>query len=376
VGGFTGGYYRDIAIINVADGTQKLLTSQKWNDVQRLEWLPDGSGLITTAQQRAGDQYQVWQVSYPEGQVQTLTNDLSNYNLVSLTANASALVCVLSDSTSNIWLVPYGDWSKGRQLTSSKTNGNNSLALLEDGRIIYQSRSAGNPDLWIMDADGRNAKQLTDDAYMERGASATRDGRYLVFDSPRSGTIQVWRMDIDGTNAKPLTTATGYLPSISPDDKWVVYTTFGPGGFAIWKISIDGGEPVQLTNMYSQAPAISPDGKFIACYAIDERTRVTRIAIIPFAGGEPSKVFDVGITAPPGSYPVHWTPDGQALTYIVSRGGVSNIWIQPLDDTPAHQLTDFKADRIFSFDWSHDGKWLAISRGPEQRDAVLMSDFK
>jgi Tol biopolymer transport system component len=60
----------------------------------------------------------------------------------------------------------------------------------------------------------------------------------------------------------------------------------------------------------------------------------------------------------------------------VSRGGVSNIWIQPLDDSPARQLTDFKSDRIFSFDWSRDGKWLALSRGPEERDVVMMSDFK
>jgi hypothetical protein len=55
---------------------------------------------------------------------------------------------------------------------------------------------------------------------------------------------------------------------------------------------------------------------------------------------------------------------------------VSNIWIQPTDGSPPRQLTDFKSDRIFSFDWSHDGKWLALSRGPEQRDVVLMSDFK
>ncbi len=77
-----------------------------------------------------------------------------------------------------------------------------------------------------------------------------------------------------------------------------------------------------------------------------------------------------------GTYPIRWTHDGSALTYIVNRGGVSNIWIQPLDGSPARQLTDFKSDRIFSFDWSRDGKWLALSRGPEQRDVVVMSDFK
>jgi serine/threonine protein kinase len=374
VGGFTGGYYRSIAVIKVSDGSQKILTSHKWNDVERPAWLPDGSGVVATAQERLGDQYQLWQISYPEGEARTLTNDLSDYHLVSLSADASALVTVVSDTTSNIWLVPNGEWSNGRQLTSSKTNGISSIALLGSGRIIYQSRTGGNPDLWIMDADGRNQKQLTDDAYSERSASGTPDGRYIVFDSARSGTLQIWRMDIDGSNAKLLTTSPGFNPTISPDGKWVVYTTFGPGGFSICKVSIDGGEPVQITHKNSLVPAISPDGKLIACYYLDERT--TKIVLIPFEGGEPSKTFDVSL--PPGSFPngVRWTHDGRALTYVVNRGGVSNIWIQLLDGGPPRQLTDFKADRIFSFDWSPDGKWLALSRGPEQRDVVLMSDFK
>jgi len=374
-GGFAGGYYRSVAVINISDGTQKILTSHKWNDLERLAWLPDGSGIIATAREGAGDQYQLWQISYPEGEARTLTNDLSDYHLVSLTADASALVAVVSDITSNIWLVPNGEWSNGRQLTSSKTNGIASIALLGDGRIIYQSRTGGNSDLWVMDADGRNQKQLTDDAYNERDASATPDGRYIVFGSARLGT-QIWRMDIDGSNAKPLITSPGFNPTISPDGKWVVYTTFGPGGFSIWKVSIDGGEPVQITFKYSQAPAISPDGKLIACYYLDERTGAQKIALIPFAGGEPSKLFDLSQAVDSGTYSVRWTHDGLALTYIVNRGGVSNIWIQPLDDSPARQLTDFKSDRIFSFDWSRDGKWLALSRGPEQRDVVLMSDFK
>jgi Tol biopolymer transport system component len=376
VGGFTGGYYRSVAVVNISDGAQKILTSRKWYGVERVAWLPDGSGVITTAQERAGDQYQLWQISYPEGEARTLTNDLSDYHLVSLTADAGALVTVVSDITSNIWLVPNGEWSNGRQLTSTKSNGIGSTTLMNDGRIIYESRAGGNSDLWIMDADGRNQKQLTDDAYNERFALATPDGRHVVFGSARPGT-QLWRMDIDGSNAKLLTDSPGLNATISPDGKWVAYTTFGPGGFSIWKVSIDGGEPVQITNEYSLAPVISPDGKLIACYYLDERTGTPKIALIPFAGGEPVKIFEPQVVDfGTGTYPVRWTHVGRALTYIVNRGGVSNIWIQPLDGSSPTQLTDFKSDRIFSFDWSRDGKWLALSRGPEQRDVVLMSDFK
>src|SRR5438552_6134649 len=373
IGGFTGGYYRSIGVINVFDGTQRVLPSHRWNDVERVAWLPDGSGLITTAQERAGDQYQLWQISYPGGESRTLTNDLSDYHLVSLTADAWALVTVLSDTTANVWLVPYGEWSNGRQLTSGKTNGVSSLAFLHDGRILYDSRSGGNPDLWIMDREGGNQKQITDDTNAERSARATPDGRYIVFDSWRSGTIQLWRMNVDGSNARLLTATYGFNSSVSPDGKWVVFGTFTVGGFSIWKVSIDGGDPVQVTYKYSLNAAISPDGKLIACSYQDEHT-IEKIALVPFEGGEPSKLFDL----PPGvqTANLRWLPDGRGLTYIVNRGGISNIWIQPLDGSPAKQLTDFKSDRIYSFDWSPDGKWLALSRGPEQRDVVLMSDLK
>ncbi|HEU5236337.1 MAG TPA: protein kinase [Pyrinomonadaceae bacterium] len=376
IGGFVNGYYRSISIVNVADGTNKRLTSYSWNDVQRFAWLPNGSGLILSGQARFGDPYQLWQVSFPDGEVQPVTNDLSDYHQVSLTADGTAWAAVLADATANVWLIPNGEWSNGRQLTSSKTNGVSSVAFSPDGRIIYQSRAAGNSDLWIMDFDGRNQKQITDDVHSEQFGSITPDGRYVVFDSSRSGTMQVWRVNLDGSNAKLLTASPGFMEDITPDGKWVVYSTFGPGGFSIWKVSIEGGEAVQVTRRYSHSPAVSPDGKSVAAYIPDERTGATKVAIFPFEGGEFTKSFDV--QAAPGSfpYPVRWTPDGRALTYIATRGGVSNIEIQPLDGSPSRRVTDFKTDRIFAFDWSPDGKWLLLSRGPEQRDVVLMTDFK
>jgi len=88
-------------------------------------------------------------------------------------------------------------WVGARQLTSGKENGglNGGITWTSDAKIVYRSRGGGNPDIWIMDADGRNQKQLTDDAFYERSLSVAQEGRYIVFDSVRSGIQQLWRVD-------------------------------------------------------------------------------------------------------------------------------------------------------------------------------------
>jgi serine/threonine protein kinase len=376
-GDANGSGYRGVVVIQVSDGSSRQLTAQTWNDVQRIAWVSDGSGIMLTAQQERADQYQIWRVSYPDGEAQTLTNDLSDYRNLSLTADSNALVAVLYDRTANISVAPYGDWDNTRQLTSGKSYGGLGTVWTPDGKIVYNSRGGGNSDIWITDADGRNQKQLTDDASAERALAVSPDGRHIVFDSLRSGTLQIWRIDIDGSNAKQLTlSGTGFTPDFSADAKWVLYTTFVAGGFRIWKVPIDGGEAMPVINKYAFLPSVSPDGKLIACYYVDEKTRISTIALFPSEGGEPVKLFALPQSAGASTPPVRWFPDGRALTYISTRGGVSNIWLQPVDGGEPRQLTDFKTDIIFSFAWSRDGKQLALSRGTEDRDVILINNVR
>jgi Tol biopolymer transport system component len=81
----------------------------------------------------------------------------------------------------------------------------------------------------------------------------------------------------------------------------------------------------------------------------------------------------LSFTSAPG---LRWTPDGRALTYIDTINGVSNIWSLPVDGGPPKQLTDFKTDQIFWFDFSRDGKQLAVSRGTQTSDVIVIRDFR
>ena len=215
---------------------------------------------------------------------------------------------------------------------------------------------------------------MTDNARINLIPEVSPDGRSIVFISFRIGVPHLWRMNIDGSDQRQLTNGVSGEsgPQFSPDGRWLMYRT-ALGRWTIWKIPADGsGAPVQITDKYSRSPAVSPDGKLIA-YFYREDNGPWRIAVAPFEGGEPSKTFDILALPNPS---LRWTPDSRAVAYVETQGGVSNIVIQSLDGGKPKPLTDFKQERIFSFDYSRNGKQLAISRGTINNDVVLISNFK
>ena len=164
-------------------------------------------------------------------------------------------------------------------------------------------------------------------------------------------------------------------PTVSPDGRWVIYHILG----RLWRVSIDGGEAAQLNASGDVgAPAISPDGKLIACHYRDDPNAGPRLAIVPSEGGQPLKLFDARPLTLRSATDLQWTPDGQAIAYLKTTGGVSNIWSQPLNGDPPKPLTDFKSDSVFSFHfhWSRDGKQLVFARGSVTSDVVLIRDSK
>lgn len=185
-------------------------------------------------------------------------------------------------------------------------------------------------------------------------------------------------MDPDGGNVKRLTEGPGDIfPQSSPDGRWVVFWSNRSGALRVWKVSVDGGPPVQLTDKVMFNPTVSPDGSQIAClYRDDREGSLSKVAIIPFAGGDPIKVLDIPQNVQGNAGGLRWSLDGHALTYVATTGGVSNIWSLPLDGGPPKQLTDFKTDRIFWYDFSRDGKQVALSRGTETSDVILIRDFR
>jgi Tol biopolymer transport system component len=360
------GRFQNVVEVPVEGGAERLLTSRRWYYIQRLAWLADGSGLLMTAAEKASDNRtrQIWHLSYPGGEARKITNDLNNYLGISLNADCRVLVTVQENQATDIWVAPGGDAGRATRFTtvSSNMDGFDGVRWTPDGKIVFNSMAGGREGIWIMEADGKNRKQLTTAETVDYGPSITTDGRYVVFTSERTGAPAGWRMDIDGGNPKQLTTG-----GVAAGAEWVVYSDRQ----SLWKAPIDGGEPVRLSEEPMVRCAASHDGKMVAC-SLEEPGSPARLAVLPIEGGSPVKVFDVKFQLPAR---MRWTPDGRAVTYIGRQDGIADIWSQPIDGGEPKRLTNFKADEIFSFDWSRDNK-LVISHGSSTSDVVLIRNVK
>lgn len=355
----------------VAGGARRPMTSHQWRRIFGLEWLSDGSGLLMVAGQRNFIS-QIWQLSFPGGEPHQLTNDLHDYVGISLAADANILGVIKFERHAAVWVVPDDDVSRARPVTSGAGVSADQLAFSpEGGKIVFRSNASGNSDVWVVGAEGGSPRQLTAGAGINNFPVVSPDGRSIVFLSDRSGVPHIWKMNIDGSEQKQLTNGSGeQCPEFSPDGRWVLYSTVASKS-TIWKMPAEGGEPVQLSDKDAAFASVSPDGKLVA-YAYKDEKYPWRMAIAPFEGGQPLKTFDLGEPR----NPLHWTPDGRAVAYIDTRNGVSNILAQSLDGGDPEKLTDFKTDRIFWFDWSADGRQLALSRGTMTRDVVMISNFR
>ena len=361
------GRFTNVLEVPLEGGEERVLTSQRWYQIQRLAWLSDGSGLLMTAAENPSElrSQQIWHISYPGGEALKITKDLNNYEGISLNADSSVLVTIQKNEAMYIWVAPDGDADRATQFKSVSSNrdGFDGIRWTPDGKIVFNSMAGGNGNegIWIMEGDGKNRKQLSTAESMDYGPSITTDGRHIVFTSERTGAPAGWRMDIDGGNPKQLTRG-GWAAGT----EWLVYQDRQ----TLWKMPIDGGEPVQLSEERLVRCATSHDGKMIAC-SLESPGSPARLAVLSIDGG-PLKVFDAKFQLPAR---MRWTPDGKAVTYIGRQDGLADIWSQSIDGGEPKKITKFKADTIFSFDWSRDNK-LAISLGTSTSDVVLIRNAK
>ena len=360
-----------IFIVHIADGSVERLATRTWSRVRSMTWLANGTGLAAVAVEKNEITSQLWYISFPDGEFRRLTTDLSFYGLVAASSDGS-LLSAEGKNQSNVWLAPADDLKAIRQITfgsPGQDDGWSGIAWTGDGRIVYTADTDAGTNIWIMNPDGKDKKQLIPNGGVNDDPSISADGRYMVFQSNRSGHWAVWRSDLEGSNMVQLTGEdTAGEPSISPDGKWIVYETSFDGSGELWRMSVDGRENIKLTDRTAEWPEVSPDSKFVACGLYLDG--VVKLAILPIDGGEPTKTF-----ALPRLFNfrwgMQWMPDGKAITY---RDWANGVWKQGVDGGEPQRLEGLPEEKFAAYGWSRDGKQAAFGRLVIPRDVVLISD--
>src|SRR6266568_3099683 len=143
------GRYSELIEVTLKDGQEHRIGSERWQTITGLSWLSDGSGIMLTAQDRPENPPQIWQISYPDGQARRVTNDVNNYQFLSMNADSSVLVTRKTDTLADVWVVSDGGVGPAKQITS-RHGKNLQVCWTPDGRLVYSSKINTNSGLWIM----------------------------------------------------------------------------------------------------------------------------------------------------------------------------------------------------------------------------------
>ena len=384
-----------INVFEVAAKQVEPLTSVNNDQVREIAWLPNGQWLAARFFERGTSQSrgQIGLIPARGGQIQPITRDTNGYESLTLSADGKEIATVQVRSTRNLVL-----------LTATEKPGNNPVQPLPQVQDALGVGWTGDGKLLVSDgqrvqrvgtSDGLENTLFGDSNAWMPGFSGC-GSRYIVLSWALHGgnnQVEIWRANADGSDLKQLTNEDfNVQPICSPDGKWVYYYSGTP--HFLMRVPIDGGasQPVpgsDVPRMFGGGVgfAISPDSKLLVFNADinapdHPQTAESKLAIVNLdsnsqsiprlitpdprmAGGPSSNNFNNNLS---------FAPDGKSVAYIIRDKGVDNVFVQPLDGSPGRQVTSFTSEEISQFQWSPDGKTLAVARVQNTSDVVLLRE--
>ena len=253
------------------------------------------------------------------------------------------------------------DGGNQRRLTNNPASDHSPSWSPDGKRIAFVSERAGHvaihgwptSDIYVMDADGGNPQNLTNDPSDDRYPSWSPDGKRIVFssdrDNDRGHNIEIYVMDADGGNPQNLTNnlTEDKSPSWSPDGQRIVFSARREGHvenkfgitYEIYVMDSDGGNLQRLTEnrKNDESPSWSPDGQRIV-FESDRKGEFENydIYVMDSDGGNLQKLtntrgWDTGAS---------WSPDGNRITFMSERSGNTEIYVMNADGSNPQNLTN------------------------------------
>jgi Tol biopolymer transport system component len=232
----------------------------------------------------------------------------------------------LRSGMQELW-VADADGRNAQQLISFEGRRGGTPAWSPDGHsIVFDWRNEdGRGDIYMVPARGGAPRQLTDHAADDLVPSWSRDGRSLYFASTRTGVYQIWKMSPEGGEQVQVTQHGGVYGKESLDGRYLYYAKFGTALPTLWRVPVSGGEEVRIdvdlasySNFavaregiyFESAPPSSPLGHIpmLSAFTRPEAT----LDFLAFATGKVSRLVTVNRYAGHG---MDVSPDGRTLMF-------------------------------------------------------------
>jgi TolB protein len=255
-------------------------------------------------------------------------------------------------------------WERGaaRRLTRDRVT--RQPAWSPDGKKIAHIKiDVSSSELWVMDADGANARTLTDNfsKSLAKNNWAFRpswwpDGsRILFLTEAASNDLMLWQVQLDGKNLRPYVTIPDFeggldAPSVSPDGRRLLAVSYRTAGAKsqIFSFALPGGPWRQLTEHPDGAydPVWSHDGARFAYTVRNKGKHDIWVASADAVSAQP--VTDAGACRAPC-----WSPDGQQIAHVSGEGATFDVSVVPSTGGARRQLTrGVNVDAVSGLSWA------------------------
>ncbi len=364
-----------IVSIDPNTGEQKNISTPPSTAIDNVAWMPDGKSLAVTyaTMETRFSRDQIGLINSSDGTLQPVTADANDYSALSVSSDGKTIASVMRQSIRDLY-VSAGekpDYSDLKQISSGDPI--TFVSWTNDGKLLTEQSGA----VRVIDTDGGVKSELAPGA--DAGALQPRDcgDRSVVFTRAVAKTmiINIWRSNPDGTGLTQVSDGKNdEFPVCSPDGKTVFYIDFGNRVFM--KVPPGGKPEAVLKNVKEPVEvqagfAIARDGNTAVLGTYDFKAQKPNISLISLTSDQITRTFEYD-SRHNGN--MQFSPDGKGIIYPIRDKGVDNLWLQPLDGGAGHQITDYTSLRIYSYQWSSDGKRLALVRGDTPSDLVLIQD--
>ena len=236
--------------------------------------------------------------------------------------------------SSELWVM---DWngSNPKQLTKHGTIAMGPAWAPDGKHLAFTSFLRGNPAIFQLTPSEGYLRMLWDEGGVNSSADYSPDGTQIAFASSRDGNVDIFVMSADGGTPRRLTTARGIdtQPAWAPNGRQIAFTSSRSGSPQIYLMDVDGTSVRRLSfnGGFHDEPSWAPDGTRVVCTTRDAST--FQLTTIDTVTSERTVLLGPGNNESPV-----FSPDGSMLAFSSDRTGTPQIFITDADGIP-HQLT-------------------------------------